>query len=464
LAESGASSARRRVVSGPILRRKDTIEDSEDEDEGLSRQTNRRSLPGVRNTIDVTTDLDAQFDDLFPPAPDRSKRRRVSSVVSDEEVPQHPRRTRSRQDSICSSSSSGPPSPSTGAVRQESSSPFSTSLPINQGTVATESPVSVAPFQTPRPPSSSTKTPFRSHPRFVLSSSSRPLQTVSSTPSATADTHTPSSLQQRKRPNFVLPRSPSPDADGNPDGGSGSPPPAPFSPTSHTLHGRGRPRRGALANYLPGGLAAEVRSWILEIGMRREQQHISFSAYSAQTHERYLFTARVDSCRQSMLSSGPMILTRVSLIDPNQDRDPAGMLQCPTRNVLLLGMPTSYQQTAQNPSSNPNNPLRPPSSSSSRPSLAHAAALKTGDVIGVHRGLTWEIELDVGFPDHSSAPQTLSHDKSNILNSFSPENDDDHQTSSTTNTTTTAIAAGQHKETETEKWLVAAEWDILMQS
>ncbi|KAL1962310.1 hypothetical protein VTN77DRAFT_9801 [Rasamsonia byssochlamydoides] len=441
--ESSSPFAHRIAGSGPVPRRKDTIEDSEDDENHPSRSANRRSL----QKVDVETDIDAQFDVLFPPTPDRSKRRRVSSLVSDDdEVQQQQLRPRaSRADSICSSSSSGPPSPSAAEGRQGSSSPFSDPRPTDQGATATETPApfsqkTAARMQTPMPPSSSTKTPFRSHPRFVFSAS-HSLQTGSSTPSATADT--PSSLQQRKRPNFILPRSPSPDADG-------SPPPALFSPTSHRLHRRGRPR-AVSPNYLPGGLAAEVRSWILEMGMKREQQQQQQQRpHNTQSASRYLFTARVDSCSHSMLSSGPMILTRAHLIDSKQD--PEGTLQSErlSRNILLLGAPTSHQRAVQN-----NNP---PSSSSSPSTFA--TTLKSGDVIGVSRGLTWEIDLDKEFlqgqgqtDHHHTASQVILDNESAALNALSPGND--NQQSST-------ITPGKDK--ETEKWLVAAEWDLLVKT
>ncbi|KAL1984684.1 hypothetical protein VTN96DRAFT_8810 [Rasamsonia emersonii] len=442
LAKPRASSAHRRAAPGPVFRRKDTIEDSEDEERFQSRDANRKSLPGGRRagTVEDGTDIDAQFDILFPPTPDRSKRRRVSSAVSDEEVEQRLPRTASPADSIRSSSSSGPPSPSA-AGRQGSSSPFTDPRPPDRGVAAIETPApsthkTAARLQTSRPPSSSTKTPFRSHPRFVLSASSGSLQTGSSTPSATADT--PSSLQQRKRPNFILPRSPSPDADGNPDAGSGSPPPAPFSPTSYRLHRRGRPHTVS-PNYLPGGLAAEVRSWVLEMGMKREQQQHLHNVQSAH-HTRYLFTARVDRCRNSMLCSGPMILVRGHLIDSKQDpegtsQSPTSVSERPSRNILLLGAPASNQRTAQN-----TNSLRP-LSLSSRPSIA----LKHGDVIGVHRGLTWEIDLDKGFlqgqTDYKTATQALSDNDNRDVSTSTPG-----------------------KDKETEKWLVAAEWDLLVQT
>lgn len=432
-------------MSGPGLRRNDSIEDSDDEGKLQSRDANKRSLPGGRRTETVEDgkeDIDAQFDILFPPTPDRSKRRRVSSVVSDEEVEQVEQRLprpASPADSIrsSSSSSSGPPSPSA-ARRQGSSSPFSNSRPTDRGSVAaTETPgpsthKTTARLQTPGPPSSSTKTPFRSHPRFVLSASSRSLQTGSSTPSATADTPS-SSLQQRKRPNFILPRSPSPDADGNADAGSGSPPPAPFSPTSYRLHRRGRPRTVS-PNYLPGGLAAEVRSWVLEMGMKREQQQHLHSVPSAH-HSRYLFTARVDSCRNSMLGSGPMIPIRGHLIDEGTSQSQTSASErssSSSRNILLLGTPTSNQRTAQNN----NSPHPPPSSSRLSTTLKHGA------VIGVHRGLTWEIDLDKGFLRGQTDHKTLSN------------SDNHHHVSIPT--------PGEDK--EMEKWLVAAEWDLLVQT
>ncbi|OJJ48707.1 hypothetical protein ASPZODRAFT_140975 [Penicilliopsis zonata CBS 506.65] len=242
-------------------------------------------------------------------------------------------------------------------------------------------------IETPRPSvSGNFKTPFRPPPRFILSSS----QTPSGTPQSS----------NTRKPAFVLPRSPSP-----PGAGEEGPDsiPTPFSPSSRTLNRRGRPWKGG-PTYIPGGMASEVRGWILDMGAKRDQRLGSDTATqsaSPRSPDQYVVILRVDSVRQSALaSSGPLAFVRGEPI-----RLKGGLQQVQRRNFLLLG------------------PSRP------RP----VPDLQRGNIIGIYRGLAWEIDLGgihedggVGNP----APGMILGDIPSDL-------------------------------TETEKWFVGVEWDLL---
>jgi hypothetical protein len=418
----------------PALRRHDTIEDPGEESSQIAAEHITRFLT---EPVESQSDLDAQFDILFPPTPDRSKRRRISPSQSNDRS-RHERHESAIEVEPISSSSPKPPSPTADRDHRELWSPFS--RPANR-TRATETPVPARQqvslqAETPRHPSSSVKTPFRSHPRFVLPASTRSSDHLS-TPS-TGETPGPS--QPRRRPNFILPRTPSPEG-GQPNSNDpSSPPPAAFSPTSHALHRRGR-SRSISSNYFAGGVAAEVRGWILDIGMKREQQVSRFS-----------WRVRVDSCRLGMLGSGPVIVTRAHALEPFDDVQhlQSDMAASP-KNILLLGARVSQrrdqatQSILNNNSSHGHSPTTP-----SRP-LPSTLSIKPGDVIGIHRGLTWEIELEARA---NIDPVRTEERPAEIPES--PDACDDQEISIT--------EEQLDSEPKMETWLVAAEWDRLVQA
>lgn len=217
----------------------------------------------------------------------------------------------------------------------------------------------------------STQTPFRSRPRFVLSTqkarSSQPAFRAE-TPSATQ----PSSPQERRKPAFVLPRSPSP----NP---ASEDIPAPFSPSSRTLHRRGKHRSG-VGCYAPGGMAAEVRSWILEMGATREQvainQTIGLAGDSSANLEQYLVAARVVQARSAVVSNaGALSFVRAEkvVVSPTEDDGEKEFI-----NILIMGPPRSKPQ------------LHGATSRSNGPRTGFIR----GDLLGVHRGLAWHVTFE----------------------------------------------------------------------
>ncbi|KAL2014811.1 hypothetical protein VTN00DRAFT_2336 [Thermoascus crustaceus] len=429
-------------------RRKDVIEDSEDEgddelplDSGPTLPSDPQGLeyhPG--NAEAGRSDIDSQFDMLFPPTVGRSKRRRVSA---DPDIfVQRGHRT-SNPDPILSSSPE-PPSPSAGKGHGHGSTPLPSPF-IDQETATPAPHRSIGALEeTPRlpPPSSSTttKTPFRSHPRFVFSASQpssrpspRPRVMGSSTPSVAA-TETSPSVPERKKPAFVLPRSPSPSKTAEDPGSL----PTPFSPSLR----RGRSRQN-VPDYLPGGMAAEVRSWVLEMAVKREHQH-QRQQLQPQTQSdsgpqeeaaqpdlgKYFLTAEIESSRCGTLHGpGSVSLVRGRTVHPGPLTQTFPERE---KNILLFGPPTSR-----------------PGQDSSRPSSSSATTnaleLNPNNVIGIHCGLIWEIELS------SETTTRCEKDKGPSEN----------QVQEGENVPSGLASQPHSREEKMEKWLVGMEWDLL---
>ncbi|KAE8152225.1 hypothetical protein BDV25DRAFT_73449 [Aspergillus avenaceus] len=274
-------------------------------------------------------EVDSEFEALFGPT--RAKRRRVSlePVSLDPETPFTQRRKR---DNIQTSS------PETSPTRDRAVN----HIPPE----ATETPSTPAP----------TKPSFRSNPRFVLADSQLPSSTQPQFSTRVPASTAPPSSTQRK-PAFVLPRSPSPSR-----GREDPLIPTPFSPSARALGRRGR-RPGA-PSYLPGGMAAEVRSWILEMGSKRDQMDLATEGVP--DLQKYFLVVRVVEARQSSLAnSGPLAFVRGRPVSSLDDENIESQLE--TRNVMLMGPPRARQTTP---------------------------GLGPGNLVGVHRGLVWEVDLD----------------------------------------------------------------------
>jgi hypothetical protein len=83
--------------------------------------------------------------------------------------------------------------------------------------------------------------------------------------------------------------------------------------------------------------------------------------------------------------------------------------------------------------------------------LPSALSIKPGDVIGIHRGLTWEIELEARI---NIDPARTEERPAEIPES--PDACDDEEISIT--------EEQLDSEPKMETWLVAAEWDRLVQT
>lgn len=164
-------------------------------------------------------------------------------------------------------------------------------------------------------------------------------------------------------------------------------------------------------------MAAEVRSWILEVGSKREQ--VVSSRTETGTGRvlddlgRYLVAARVVQARQTVLSSsGPLAFVQAEPVGcSTDDKGDEHLLR-----VMAMGAPRSRPDSCQLPSPNGG---------------AVTVPVRAGDLMGIHRGLAWEVEL-VEFQRPSTAhglqPIPLEQD---------------------------------HNEDRKQRWLVAMEWDLI---
>ncbi|KAL2868630.1 uncharacterized protein BJX67DRAFT_46479 [Aspergillus lucknowensis] len=351
--------------------RKDVIEDPRSEldhewgrYEAPADETRAENIPSSP-PVDVA-ELDAELEALFGPTKPRAKRRRISlhqaTPVSQARKP---------RDLIESS----PPEP-----RFPEAEPPSPSLPYR-----------TTPSRAPRHPATpvTAKQTTRNLPRFLVPSPSYPPSSTQSQQPFRPLAATPGPTT--RKPVFVLPRSPSPEQDDQNDI------PTPFSPSSHALRGRGRQRSSA-PSYLPGGMAAEVRSWILEMGTKREQQLLAVrdnrngaGPSSVDLQQKYSLVVRISNVRQHALGSCGLLAFVRGQDEPSLEHMESGDGEdAPqkTRNALLLGPPR----------------LRPGELRTS----AHVPSLQAGNVVGVFRGLVWEVdsELDSGVaPEYERALQ-----------------------------------------------------------
>lgn len=385
-------------------RQKEVIEDVEEGDsetgilrstgDGISDEGFDSSPPGPPG------DVDSEFEDLFGTTTTEGTKRRRISMGEEMETPFRLHYKKPR-DEIILSSSPGPQS----SLDEPPSTPFPRPAPPTQGQTPAAS-------ITAKPSTPATaKPPFSHHPRFMFSATQLPPSSQTRTPFTPftpAPAQHPPSTQQRRKPAFVLPRSPSP-SNATEEATSL---PTPFSPSSRTLRRRGRGGRQAGApGYVPGGMAAEVRSWILETATKREQSDFSI-AISTQSSsidtKKYLATACVVQVHQTILgSSGPLAFVKAQML---QQPDSASGPACTSRNVVLLGSPRNHPDSPE---------------------------LKPDNVIGACRGLSWEIGLN-----QDNLEGFLKRGELGLSNMG------DCQSSNTN-----AI--------DNERWLVVMEWDLL---
>lgn len=355
-------------------RQRDLIEDSDD-GEWMGNADTRDN--GVNELADDSIDssppvdpgtpgpLDAEYDALFAPTRDGNKRQRLSAGGT-QSLGQHLQHTIEERHS-----SSPEPQGSTFDAFQ-TPAPRLMQRPAAQdvGTQATPG-TSMKPWAPLTGTPGSTQTPFRSRPRFMLSTQ-KPRSSQSAFRAETPAATQPTSPQERRKPAFVLPRSPSPNA-------ALEDIPAPFSPSSRTLHRRGKNRSG-VAGYAPGGMAAEVRSWILEMGSKREQiainQTVGTAGESSADLGRYLVAARVLQVRPAVLSSsGALSFVRAEKVGLplNNNEEEQEII-----NIMIMGPSRS----------------RPHSHGASRTNAPRIGFIHEGDLVGIHRGLAWHVTFD----------------------------------------------------------------------
>lgn len=355
----------------PPRRQRDVIEDS---DEGeLFRDIGAKDGDGtelVEDAIDSSLpehavspgDLGADFDAVFAPVRDSHKRRRLSGGRQslDDKL---------AQDTPMPQASPGPRQAAPNHLRTPGPRVTPRPVGLDSGIPATPGVLARSSAQVLSTPGNMT-TPFRGKPRFVLSAKKPPSSQTPSraeTPFATQSNAPP----ERRKPTFVLPREPSPDA-------AAEDIPAPFSPSSRTLRRRGR-GRGQVAGYAPGGMAAEVRSWILEMGSKHESVAQSRSPEAnTPSSSRYLVTARVVHATQGTFSSsGPVALVQAEITRPSEDQNQEQKEESECLNIMVMGLPRSQTR----------------SSGGSHTDQICNSSIKIGDLVAIHRGLTWEMDL-----------------------------------------------------------------------
>ncbi|GFF32471.1 hypothetical protein IFM46972_03558 [Aspergillus udagawae] len=414
--ESPRSTPLSTARAAPQQRGRELIEDSQDDathllDSGLRKATDDISDSETNHTTppEGAGDVDAAFEALFGPTTvDRRKRRRISL----DQEPSTTQPAKHNADMILTSS------PETSAsMADPPSSPIPFRTPKQSTLTASSRRTVAAAQQTPRPATPASTGPFRGHPRFKMFQPALSSQSQLTAPSAS---QLPTPGPQRQKPAFVLPRSPSPSRMDEE-----SKIPTPFSPSSHALRRRGRPRSGT-ANYLPGGMASDVRSWILEMGTRSEQMQKSLNACSRDQQNQgpsdlsqYFFVVRILDVRQSALgSSGPLAYIHGVQVTPPDESERANSQ---SRRVLLLGPP------------------RPASSQTSR-ARTQIPELRTGQLVGLLRSLFWEVGLEQAHLE-GNVPREETQENGELVSTLG------------CNTSTERL----------EKWLVGMEWELIDQ-
>lgn len=143
-----------------------------------------------------------------------------------------------------------------------------------------------------------------------------------------------------------------------------------------------------------------------------------------------------------MMNSGPMILARTRILDSQPDTHGIEPVSGGSdMNILLLGTPSSQsQRLSDTPSLRDDNI---PQAHSHRP--LSRPSLEGGDVVGIYRGLTWEIDL-------ATAQKTPVESKRPLEVPESPDVLDGDD----------SLSLGEElPASNMETWLVTAEWDVV---
>ncbi|KAI9037273.1 uncharacterized protein KD926_000635 [Aspergillus affinis] len=411
-------SATRQPGTLRAARARDVIEDSEEES-GLSAG-------------EVDSELEAEYGALFGETRSRSKakRRRVDEVEreNDEEEEEEEGRNKSNDaDDYGYEQQSNENSHDIDITNGNEPEPEPEHTQGNQNQNDDLDPNPYSDENIPSSPLKPPSTPYPSshRPRFLLSASSQlhtPSQThsplyppsytkpqTSTNPSEMTPAAPPSTTtaidstmapppSTRRKPTFVLPRSPSPDTAADEF-------PSLFSP-SRTQRRRGR-QRGSGQGYVAGGMAEQVRGWVLEMGVKSNyrsghgnRDDRGDSERGSLDGQKYAFVLRAIEVERSVMGScGELVFVRgvdgKEVGGGDEDRDAGDRV---VRNVILMGEPQSRNL---NPEVNEGDEVM---------------YLQQGDLVGVCQGLVWDVELD---------------------------------------------AMGESMSGEREKWSVCMEWDVL---
>ncbi|KAJ5614489.1 hypothetical protein N7528_008143 [Penicillium herquei] len=404
IVDDGAPSATAPVAATPLARRvpprsqREVIDDSDDGELPRSTYTQRKGVYSKSDyvidssppeAVESTELFDAEGNAAFEFIEDSNKRRRIHGD-------QRTLAEKLNEATAQPLSSSSPRNMKTPFAPPDTPAPRS--LPKTEFQSST-------PRIPPRPTSwatstpANTKTPFRSKPRFVISSQKPPSSQFAPRAETPAASQPTSSSVEKRKLAFVLPPSPPPKEKLDDI-------PTPFSPSSRTLSRRGR-RKSNVSGYSPGGMAAEVRRWVLEMGSKREQMKhkpgFDSNDKGSAHFDQYLVAARVVSVTQAAFSSsGPLAFIRAE-----RGSDSEG--ETSVLPILAMGLPRR----------------KPSSCSRSTP-----FQIKVGDLLGFHRGLAWDIDLE---GPEASAYLDLGEQEA-ILSEI---------------------------DNKQERWLVAMEWDLV---
>lgn len=450
------------VVESPIFSRQEqddiAIEDSDgevdgnDEDED-GKQNNHQRIPTTKiQQIDEETisgsnspspvrehDSDPDLDILFGSVIEHPTKRRRISIGNDMHTPTQTRKHDQNQATspiLSSSSPRGPSSP----IEAEAATAIEQSIHSHSGKqemtigigmrrVEPLPPSAIESFPTPGSIYSNmrTPTPFGGRRRFILSQSQSQSQsllqqrnTYNSNILASPQTPAPTTKQ---KPTFILPQSPENVTGTGTRTEEFSSLLTPFSPSS-----RKQRRGGGQPSYVPGGMAAEVRGWILEAAMKQGQlsgNSLGNTGNTMAQPDRNEIVLRVEESRRHTMSScGLLTFIRGKLVNKNNNNQD----ECPDEleenehkngsiqlNALLLGTPCITKHGLGN-----EKPLEP-----------HC-------LIGLRRGLVWEVEFhdNVDHNDYDDHDVVQGTDKGK-----------DRQTC--------------NRDAASRKWLVSVGWDIL---
>ncbi|KAF3479928.1 uncharacterized protein GIQ15_06904 [Arthroderma uncinatum] len=386
-----------RRLGPPVAFRGEAIRDSDSEsirDDGSISSGHGDDVAGQAGTKN-DGDEDEMLLSLSPVVPSAKRRRRLSRSPS-------PKESRARvsklpgPDNIISSSPGSPPSVSASEHMDPPSD-----LPEDEF---------VTPSRREMFPSSGKDTQGLSsarYARFIANprQAGRPTsgdQACSQAPDYNATTALEST--PRPKPRFVLPSTPHTARSDKQTGPMTSP--TPCSPLAHRTK-RGRASSLVKPNFVPNGMAAEVRNWIFEMGAkcqvnshsptpgsllfsptRPTQSETKPGASQVSSRDPYHLTTKVALVKHSLQRSGEDQLPHTKihgisaghpapfiLATLRKEMPDSGHL--PVHKILLF-----------------NTPLH----ATPRNTVPGFISLKGGDCIGIRKGLVWEMEMNASLP------------------------------------------------------------------
>ncbi|WEW60178.1 hypothetical protein PRK78_005663 [Emydomyces testavorans] len=395
--------ARQRTRAEPKLSKikpKEVIEDSDEEDDAgiFTGNCPKNEYTGVNGPDGDDDDDDQEMLLSASPSQRQSKRRRLSISSADEEEEKGKSIITKALDHIISS----PPS---------TSSPAQTSDTLASPTFRR---VPSTPFQPPAASSATQHSASQKPPRFIFHSS-MPGPQSPWPPDTRTEPRSPTTTESLRKPRFALPHTPPRPDELNISALLTSPIPFP----RFKQRGRAKPPRAQ--NLVLGGMASEVRSWILELCTKTQVSVVHSQAAPAKS---------IQDGQQQETSHHPsdskyQVLARIDAVQFSSSISHRGYSQ---QDQARPGRPAPFALLAASE-------VRPPAASQSNillfgspgySALPRSKKPQRGDWAGIRRGLVWEMEIQ---PWETKRP---------------PDSD-----------------TGTVKDVMMQKWLVGVEWDVL---